>query len=1083
MPKRRQPLLVWYTVMLGVMTCGASGSIGAGVQPGSDAAYRAGTGLLSRGLHELAAGEFEKFLRDNPGHDKSATAHYALGVCFTQMGRHDDAAASLERVVGVKGFEFAPDALLLRGQCAAAMGENEAAMKWYERVVKEHADTAPAEPAALMLGEAQYRAGQLKASQDVLERFVVRWPKSESRPRAELFLALCEAGRNEYAAASARLRSLRELAPAGPYAAQATLIEAQCRSRIGERTAALALYEAAAQSAETSVAAEALLGVGQLRREAGDRRGAVIALDQLLDRHASHSAAHLGRIERARVYLEEKQPRDAKKLLDVQTGGFPESLRDDAAFWAARCEAESGEHLAAVTRLSRAILEFPISPLAPDMRYDLAGELLAVEQPDRAIDEYTKLRRDYPTHPLSLDSLSVIASVEYRRGAYEKAAGACREYLSHAVQKETGAGMELTLAESQYLLGQYASAEQAYAGFIARHPAHTQGPHAVARRGLSLMKLERVNEAEPLLLQAVGAESDGLMPEVRRAVIGALADTCFAQSRWEEAAKWLSDLVRVNGSDAAELEVPLLKLGLVQQRMGKPDEAAASFARFIEQCGESAYVPQARFELGQALYAMGKLDDAKEVFEAVLRVSPPAEEGERSKPGTAVGVVQEDYRVHSARYLAAIATKHGRSADAAAMYEQAAALADDPLLAGELVLEQGAAALSAGAYENAERALGGFVESNLDHPRAMEARGLRGIALSRLGEPEKALVELDSVLSHGASLPAAMRDSIAYERAWTLSVLGRADDAVTACTELLLRQPGEAIAAHTRIELARLYVAGKKYDEALRVLDELKANDADDAVSVMAGQAMYLRGVCEVRLGRFARAASTLDRFVSEYPVSPSHITAAMLLAEAYLKSNKPQDAAERLRRVVAASPSAEILGPALLRLGEACAAAQMWTESEEAFARFLASFEEDALAFQARFGIGWARENQGRHDVAIQAYSEVVNTHKGSTAARAQFQIGECYFAMKRHDEAVRELLKVDILFAYPEWSAAALYEAGRCFHDLDKRDDAKRQFEQVVKRYPDTNWALLSRERLQAYVPAPLPGAGRSSQEGARK
>src|SRR5262249_5062712 len=107
--------------------------------------------------------------------------------------------------------------------------------------------------------------------------------------------------------------------------------------------------------------------------------------------------------------------------------------------------------------------------------------------------------------------------------------------------------------------------------------------------------------------------------------------------------------------------------------------------------------------------------------------------------------------------------------------------------------------------------------------------------------------------------------------------------------------------------------------------------------------------------------------------------------------------------------------------------------------------------------------------------YKEVIAGSEGRTAARAQFQIGECLFALKRYDEAARELLKVDILYAYPEWTAGALYEAGRCLTQMGQRDEAGGQFKQVADRFKDTEWARLASQQLASSAPAPLPGGSR--------
>ena len=116
--------------------------------------------------------------------------------------------------------------------------------------------------------------------------------------------------------------------------------------------------------------------------------------------------------------------------------------------------------------------------------------------------------------------------------------------------------------------------------------------------------------------------------------------------------------------------------------------------------------------------------------------------------------------------------------------------------------------------------------------------------------------------------------------------------------------------------------------------------------------------------------------------------------------------------------------------------------------------------------------ENQGRFSEAIEAYRDVVEHHEGPTAARAQFQIGECLFALRDFKQAVRELLRVDILYAYPEWSAPALFEAGRCFEELGDPIEARSQYKLVQERYGQTEWASLAGKRLGALERSRVPG-----------
>jgi TolA-binding protein len=294
---------------------------------------------------------------------------------------------------------------------------------------------------------------------------------------------------------------------------------------------------------------------------------------------------------------------------------------------------------------------------------------------------------------------------------------------------------------------------------------------------------------------------------------------------------------------------------------------------------------------------------------------------------------------------------------------------------------------------------------------------------------------------------------------------------VEAYESLLKEEAPATLLAHAALDLAQIRIAQGRHDQAAALLQKAREARLPSPEST-AEPAEYLQGLCELKLDKPAKALATLEKFLSDHPKSTLATSARLVAGQAALKAGKNETAVVHLQSVVDSTPSDAVLEPALLCLGQAHAALQNWDKSRAAFESYLGKFEKAESWFQARFGIGWALENQGRQAEAITAYRDVVARHEGPTAARAQFQIGECFFALKKHDEAVRELLKVDILYAYPEWSAAALYEAGRCLIELKKPEEARRQFTAVTERFKDTQWAGLASRQLAQTRTEPTPG-----------
>ena len=106
---------------------------------------------------------------------------------------------------------------------------------------------------------------------------------------------------------------------------------------------------------------------------------------------------------------------------------------------------------------------------------------------------------------------------------------------------------------------------------------------------------------------------------------------------------------------------------------------------------------------------------------------------------------------------------------------------------------------------------------------------------------------------------------------------------------------------------------------------------------------------------------------------------------------------------------------------------------------------------------LGRALAAQADFDGARKRYLKVVRSATGGkteTAAMAQWMIGESYFHQENYDAALREYLRVEILYAYPRWQAAALLQAGKCQELLGRRKEAAELYARLIKAYPNTEF-----------------------------
>lgn len=1044
--------------------------------PDDDKSYRAGIGFLNKGLNDLAAAELRSYLKDNPQGSLAASAHYSLAVCLVRLARHADAIAQLEPVLALKDFEFAPDALLLRAQCAAATADDSGAVASLTRLTKEFPKFAQLDHATQMLGESLYRQGKPGESLATLSLALEKWPASPLAPRAGLFAAMSEMALKEFDAAAARSASLRAASPSGEYAANLALIEAQCRTQLGNLPAAVTLYTLAAESPQAEVRTEALLGLASAARAQGDFARAQQALEGAAKPAPTGMLRDRLTLERGKLLFDQDKPTEALKLFAQSQTFTSEALAAQGIYWAAKCQIKLGKLDEAADLLSRAAAKFATSPLVPDMLFDRAAALSKAGKEEASLEAWDQWQSRFAGSDLAPDALiaqalTAQAWCAHRLGKFDQSLTLCRTLASKFPKRAGEESTLLLIAENEFGVERFEPALKAYSEFSSRHPQSKHAWRSSIKTALCLAKLGRDGEAQAALETALKSK-DEQDPALRRLAMTTLADGAFARRDWASAEQLFARLIAETSAPESSLDA-LLRQGICLERQGRFAAALPVFERVLKEGPATPQALHARFESGQSLAELGKLDEARAAMEEVIA----------TEKGTPL------LTPHAQRHLATIASRQGRHEDAARILTtlSQSKLAGTAGASGDALLELGSAWLSASKYEEAERVLGQFIASHANSKRLPEAHARIAIAINRQGRPEESLKHLDAI-DNLTSLDAQARTAAMYERSLALRSLGRDQDAAKACQALLL-EPASSFEAFAALDLAQFESKADHHDEAMKLLSRCltAASRLDIATAApVLERATYMRAACLLRLSKPSEAAEALKSFAASYPKSTMLASAQLLRGEALLSSGQAKAAADEFTRAIASATSDEIRSPATLRLGEALAACQDWPASEKAFTSFLDASPKSELWFQAAFGQGWARENQGRHDAAITAYKDIVSRHKGPTAARAQFQIGECLFAQKKFEEAAAELLKTDVLFEYPEWSAAALYEAGRCFAEMGRSQDSTKQFDDLLKRFPKTRWAEMAKERqtakAAAKTPAPIPGRATTVAPGSR-
>lgn len=1004
--------------------------------------YNAASGMLSRGLDDLAIEEYERFIDRYPDHELVDQARYGLAVAASRLGRHQEVVEALEPVLGQNRFQFAMESSLLSAQSRLALGEPREAAALLERATRRHDSHQLMPQASALLVESWYRSGQADRAIDSYDEFEGLLAGAPGE-RASYFAGLSEAKLGRHAEAADRFGRIGRSGSA--LAGQALLAQGRSLQAIGRLDEALNAYERAAAKSGSSSPFEAKLGTPQVLSDLGRQTEAREVLDSisrgaLNDRSESRLDLEIGRVSTLLGEFDSA----IRALRQVELEG-PEDLHDDAAYWEARALSESGEPGRAADLLADAVEEYSRSELLPEMTYELGIAQGKAGDHEEAIRTLRGFKEQFRGH--SLESQALLAAASFAQNADDQTtASRLAEEAADGLEGDSAIQARFLSAESAYQQGEYPNSARQFARLSDEIPeGHKLESIVEYRLGMSLRQIGETDAASQTLRDLFETTQD---IEQYKAGLLALGDMAYNAERWNEAAEWLGRYVEL-GTDAPSWSGSALRLGLSHAKAGDRRAAARVFEEVLAAGTDDETSARAAYELGLVQLELEDRENAARSFERASRLG------------------DEDVAGYALRQLAQLAREAGDDARAADYFAEAAESSGGEL-ANATVLEQGRALLSAGSYEEALQVLGNLADNAGDSSVRNHARALGVIAASRAGDHELA-AELSDEVERSRDMLSDLDDQTAatvfYERGRSLVELERPDDAEASFEALISSYPESRLAAHTGLELAVLAMSQERYQDAANYCANVLL-DTEEVDPLVVEQSRYRLGVSARALDEHIQAIDALYPLAVREPADRLSASAAMLAGESNLFLGKLSEA-QALFEIAGDFDDDSIRPVAVLRLGEVFGGLQYWARAEELYQDFLDEYPDDDRAYLALFGSSWAKENQGRHDEAIEGYIEVVESHDGETAARAQFQIGECLFAQEDHEEAVRAFLRVDLVYAYPQWSAAALYEAGRCFEELDRTDDAIKQYTDVIDRFNETDWATMSERRLDRLTP----------------
>jgi TolA-binding protein len=993
-------------------------------------------GLLRQRKFDLAAEEYDRFLATGPKGQDRIDALFGLGNARLYQGRHEDARRALESFLKEAPADLRSLTARYRlGEVAYLMGDLPAARQALETFTATKADHPALETAWTYLGDVCYGSKDLAGAKTAYERSLSKFPRGRLAGRARYGLARTLAGLGEPDRA---LRELHELTQSGgpEWVDRAWL-------QIG------AIHQSAGRFAEV---VEAMTSLERAARESVLKHEAWLRRAQALHR--------LGRPEEAVVFLE--------RLSGPPAG----PLSVPAALELSTIELERNQPAAALATLEAVMKRSPQSPLMAAVQFRSAEALWKLKRLPEAQERFLQVVETAPEDVWADDALRRAAQTALERGDAPTARKLAGQFAVKFPRSPLLGDVRLIEARAAAKAGDPRVAASILEPLLNPPPGSKEG----SSPSLSATAAQDARYELALAYRALGrsAEADALLARLSESTNGPVAaDALFLlgqehveAGRFAQAIGPLERYLAANPrGDVAEFA--LADLAVAQLGAGRADDAWKTLAVLAERFPAGKALPRTRVRVAEAALAAHQPERAAEQFRLVVPSSP---NGEGIDPAI------------QARALAGLGRALSdlkQPADAAKAFAAFLELAPDDPTAPEIALAQARALESANQSGEALAAFERVAKRYGETGPGLRAVMARARLLSRLGRHAEAAAAFERLvtephLREPLAKAGMAADAVLAEWGWSLVDAAKPAEADRVFSRLLSEYPQGPYVSDARFNLAESAYQEHRYPDVIRLLSPLVARAAksDGAAppARLLPAVLYRLGRAQVDVQDWAGAAATLDRLLSEFPDSSYRREARFLRAESALKTGDAA-AAEGGFSALLDEPAGAKDPPAFRRVVrlkqiQAWVVLKRWKPVLEAIPSLRAELPEgDPAIPEVDYARGQALMGLGRLEEARAAFQSVIDAKPGNElAAQAQLMRGETYFHEDRRHEALREFLRVDILYNAPHWQAAALLEAGKVYERLDQWADAAETYERLLARFPADPDAALARARRDA-------------------
>ena len=540
------------------------------------------------------------------------------------------------------------------------------------------------------------------------------------------------------------------------------------------------------------------------------------------------------------------------------------------------------------------------------------------------------------------------------------------------------------------------------------------------------------------MLRAIGDEPGKIRSEEAGALVYWHAVARYELSQWDKALVELQGFAGRYAGDPYVARAGRLE-AWCQLKAGRVGPALGAFEQFDRQYGDKPEGLANLLDWGQALLASGDVAGAY------------ADKGLNEKAADEYQYYLETFtdpagqtRALKGRGLALWALH--RYAEAASVFEKAAALAKGPAEKEQCLVKAADALFANAQYKLAVEAYGRVLTEFPSSSLAPQTAFQLAESLGRQGEWAHAGERFRELVRSHPGSPFAERALMRIAEMKEEQGPAFMREALAAYAEVMDVYPNGVLFAEALYRHGLAAYQLLQFDEALKDFSRVVS---DCTNSPVVPQAFFMRGRSLYMMGREEEALAVGRTFVERYPDTVLTAGVMFWLGE-YAFNHSAYPEAERQFLLVAAKfPRDALADQALLWAGRSAMKQKEYVRAVDSFTRVAETYPDSTRMPDARFLQGDALSELGEFSRAIVVFDELIAKYPANPLVGAAWgRKGDCQFTLgasdsKRYDEAVasyRAVTKSPGLTFDLELQAE--FKIGRCLDKLGRKPEAFEQY-----------------------------------------